>query len=112
MQHPLLRTSGASGFLQEADVLVDAICMRQDGIKLRPEELRTEQPRRGHLHVDHGEARLTTQPDGPASASDVFAPLDHAHLYRISDEAWVLYGYEHPNGSQGHKQAWYCTLAQ
>jgi hypothetical protein len=59
---------------------------RQGGIKLTPEELRVERPGRGHLHVGHGAARLTDGSTGPTLDGDVFPPLEHAHVYRVSDE--------------------------
>jgi hypothetical protein len=109
MQRPMRHPFETNGSARDADLLVDVVCMRHGGIKLTPEQLRVEAPRRGHLHVDRDAARLTSGSDGAPNAGDVFPPLDPAHVYRISDEAWVLYGYEHPDGLPARKQAWYCT---
>jgi hypothetical protein len=109
MQRPTHHPFDTNGSARDDDPLVDVIRMRHGGIKLTPEQLRGEVPRRGHLHIDHDAARLTNGSDGAATAGDVFPPLGHAHLYRISEEAWVLYGYEHPHGLPARKQAWYCT---
>jgi hypothetical protein len=110
MQRPTPHPAETTGSILDADPLVDAICMRHGGIKLTPEQLRDETPRRGHLHVDHGAVRLTNGSGGAAIDGDVFPPLDHAHVYRISEQAWVLHGFEHPDGLPAQKQAWYCTL--
>jgi hypothetical protein len=109
MHRPARSTSESTVLAHDADLVVDVICTRHGGIKLTAVELRGEKPHRGHLHVDHGEARLTNEPDGPGPAGHVLPPLAHAHVYRISEEAWVLYGYEHANGGPALKQAWFCT---
>jgi hypothetical protein len=110
MQRPARIPTETPGLFHDLDLVVDVICMRHDGIKLTPQELRGELPRRGHLHVDQGGARLMNGSGGPATVDDVIPPLGHAHLYRVSDAAWVLHGYEHPYGLPAQKQAWYCTL--
>jgi hypothetical protein len=105
MRRPARSTPENASPAHDVDLVVDVICTRHGGIKLTPVELRDEKPRRGHLVVGHGAARLTNGPTG-----DLIPPLEHAHVYRISDEAWILYGYENRDGEPARKQAWYCTV--
>ena len=109
-------------------MLVDVVCLRREGVKLPPEELRSVTPVRAFLTID-------TVPVGPPVLEarhlrkdvarlwqcdfcddDAPRPLDGlecARVSRVGGDALLLVGVESRNGSGddvAHPQAWWCRV--
>jgi hypothetical protein len=108
-------------------MLVDVVCLRREGIKLPPEELRAVTPVRAFLTID----TVTVGPPVPEArhlrkdmarlwhcdlCEEASRPLDGlecARVSRIGGDALLLVGVESRNGADseaGHPQAWWCRV--
>ena len=111
-------------FLCKIDtMLVDVVCLRREGVKLQPDEIRAATPVRGYLTID----TVTIGPpvaEVPCQRKDVarlWSPADScpvdglecARVSRVGGDALVLVGVETRPGELddlGHPQAWYCRV--
>ena len=104
-------------------MLVDVVCLRREGVKLPPEEIRAATPVRGYLTID----TVTVGPpvaEAPCQRKEVArlwnaidsCPVDGlecARVSRVGGDALVLVGVETRPGELddlGHPQAWYCRV--
>jgi hypothetical protein len=108
-------------------MLVDVVCLRREGVKLPPEELRSVTPVRAFLTID----TVTVGPPVPEArhlrkdvarlwqcdlCDDAPLPLDGlecARVSRVGGDGLLLVGVESRNGSGeevAHAQAWWCRV--
>lgn len=105
-------------------MLVDVVCMRENGRKLPGDLLRTLRPARGELTI---ELRHANNPHGPTpyryvdaslhagkSRAELLLPLREAWVGRLRGDAFVVYGFETYTPRIGASfqcpQAWWCRL--
>ncbi|HEX6706698.1 MAG TPA: hypothetical protein VF169_18210 [Albitalea sp.] len=104
-------------------MLVDVVCLRREGVKLQPEEIRAATPVRGYLTIDTVNLGPPV-PEAPCQRKNVArlwsaadsCPVDGmecARISRVGGDALVLVGVETRPGELeeiGHPQAWYCKV--
>ena len=98
---------------------VDVVCLRREGVKLPPDELRATAPLRARLTMDtvmmgppmDGEtlrradvAQLWPERGGPLGI------LECARISRVGGAGLLVVGVEVADGASGHPQAWWCRL--
>lgn len=108
-------------------MLVEVVCLRREGVKLPPEELRAATPLRAYLTIDtvsvgppivesrrlrQDLARLW-QPDGSQDVRTVDG-LECARVSRVGGNALLVVGVETSRDESlsqaGHPQAWWCRV--
>jgi hypothetical protein len=107
-------------------MLVEVVCLRREGVKLPPEELRAVKPVRGYLTIDTvsmgtpaAEARPVRkelarlwQPDVAETPRPVDG-LECASISRVGGDALLVVGVESIDEEftrAGHPQAWWCRV--
>lgn len=94
-------------------MLVDCTCLREGGIRLRSDELKSAV--RGHLRIERRVARLTYDPTSPTAVGDLVPPLMEVRIHRLQGNDLVLHGEEHSAAGMvllRQPQAWWCRVVQ
>jgi hypothetical protein len=98
---------------------VDVVCLRRDGVKLSPDELRSTAPRRARLTMNT--VAMGSPIDGvPARRADVaqlwsehgglLGALEFARVSRVGGAGLLVVGVEVASGTSGHPQSWWCRM--
>ena len=102
---------------------VDVVCLRRDGLKLPPDEVRATAPLRALLTMDTVVMRSPADGEPPRRAevaqlwtnggSDAGRPLgvlECARVSRIGGTGLLIVGVDSASGSSAHPQAWWCRV--
>jgi hypothetical protein len=100
-------------------MLVELVCLRRDGAKLPPEEVRAAKPLRGLLTIDavtagsprvvSDLARLWRHP--VSDDSETVEGLECARVTRVGGDVLLVVGFERRRDNPaGHLQAWWCRV--
>jgi hypothetical protein len=98
---------------------VDVVCLRRDGVKLPPDELRAVPPLRARLTMDTVVVPSPVDGEPPRRADvaqlwpergDPVGILEGAQVSRVGGAGLLVVGVEPANGTAGHPQAWWCRL--
>ena len=104
-------------------MLVDVVCLRRDGAKLQPEELRAAKPVRALLTIDTATLGLPrAASEGPRSeVAWLWRPqlsgnpraidaLACAQVSRVGGDGLLVVGVESRGNGPDHPQAWWCRV--
>jgi hypothetical protein len=104
-------------------MLVDVVCLRRDGAKLAPEELRSVTPVRRLLTIDSvpvgspnpESARLRSEVArlwrcGCSANAEPVDGLECAQVSRVGGDGLLVVGVECQGSNPGHPQAWWCRV--
>jgi len=99
---------------------VDVVCLRRDGMKLPPEDVRAAPPLRARLTVDtvviRGDADLPSRAelahlwDDATPDGQPLATLECARVSRVGGAGLLVVGVEPSRGGPAHPQAWWCRM--